>query len=269
MPKLEVLLPGGAYGTDQGIIGFCGVYLIEGSGKRVLVDPAHVGRRVVLEAALAQRGLTPSDIDLVILTHTHWDHVQNIDLFDRATILLHADERRYSQKPHRHDWATPQWTGTMLEMQPVEEVLDGMPIIPGVSILGMPGHSPGSIAVMVETDLGIGAITGDALHFAYVAQTRVNPLIFWDEEQSRKSIDRVLSSADVLYPGHDRPFRYRDGETEYVATHELTLFNLSPGMPGLTFDPDFKRPDWVMPGIEQQRLEESLAYPQGRARWGD
>jgi glyoxylase-like metal-dependent hydrolase (beta-lactamase superfamily II) len=266
MPKIDILLHGFLFSTDQGLPAFCGVFLIEGE-KRILVDPAHVGRRVVLEEALARRGLTPKDIDAVVLTHAHWDHVQNIDLFEHAPLLLHPDERRYSQKPHRHDWATPQWTGVILERQDVREIGDGGTIMPGVTVLEMPGHSPGSIAVMVDTDEGRAAITGDALHFAYVAKTRVNPLVFWDADQATRSIDRVLQAADVLYPGHDRPFRYRNGETEYVADLDITLLNIAADTPGVRFAPNFKREDWVMPGIEEQRLDETLTYPRGRQRW--
>ncbi len=105
--KIETLLPGVSFGTDSGTPAFCSVLLIEGE-KRALVDAAHVGRRTSLEAKLLERGLSPDDIDIVILTHAHWDHVQNIDLFRNAQILVHPDERRYSHHPHRNDWATPQ-----------------------------------------------------------------------------------------------------------------------------------------------------------------
>ena len=52
-PTIEVLLPGYGLGTDQGLAAFCSVVLIEaadadGTRKRLLVDPAHVGRRTFL-----------------------------------------------------------------------------------------------------------------------------------------------------------------------------------------------------------------------------
>src|SRR5688500_11211563 len=129
MPEVQTLLPGVNFGTNTGTPAFCSVFLIEGE-KRVVVDSAHVGRPTSLEAALQQRGLTPDDIDIVILTHAHWDHIQNIDLFRNAQILVHPDERLYSQAPHRNDWATPQWTGVMLETMPILEAGEGYEVMP-------------------------------------------------------------------------------------------------------------------------------------------
>src|SRR3974390_1959921 len=99
-PRIDVLLEGFGVNTGAGLAALCAVLLIEGpdrSGKltRILVDPAHVGRRTFLLEALASRGLGPRDIDMVVLTHAHWDHVQNIDVFDHAPLLVHPDERRY------------------------------------------------------------------------------------------------------------------------------------------------------------------------------
>jgi glyoxylase-like metal-dependent hydrolase (beta-lactamase superfamily II) len=258
VPKIDIVLPAHSISTTMGVIGFCGVFLIEGE-RRILVDPAHCGRRPFLEAALQQRGPKPTDIDLVVLTHAHWDHVQNIDVFDHAPLLLHPDERRYSHKPHRNDWATPQWTGLILERQDLREVGEGSKVMQGVTIMEMVGHSPGSIAVMVETDGGLAAITGDALHYASVALTGVNPLVFWDPEAASKSIERVVDAADVLYPGHDRPFKVANGKIEYTVPHELTLTSVGPETPGIQFVPDYVRPVWNMPGIgDDQQLDEGI-----------
>src|SRR5262245_58027100 len=161
--KIDTLLPGVSFGTDSGTPAFCSVLLIEGE-KRVLVDTAHVGRRTAIEAGLQERGLTPGDIDVVILTHAHWDPVQDIDLLRNAQILVHPDERRYSHHPHRNDWATPQWTGVMLETMPLLEAGEGYQVMPGMTIMYAPGHSPGSIGVVVETAVGKAVITGDAMH---------------------------------------------------------------------------------------------------------
>jgi len=121
-PTVEVLLQGYSLDTNVGLAGFCTVTLVEGvdangEHKRLLFDPAHVGRRVVLYDALARRGLGPRDIDAVVLSHSHWDHIQNIDVFSHAPILIHPYERRYSLEPHVNDWATPAWTGAILERQ--------------------------------------------------------------------------------------------------------------------------------------------------------
>ncbi|WP_158751337.1 MBL fold metallo-hydrolase [Streptomyces bicolor] len=259
MPTIDILLPGFAIDTDQGYPAFCGVFLVRGPDaagreRNIIVDAAHVGRRPFLRNALARHGLTAEQIDTVVLTHAHWDHVQNIDLFPRATLVLHPDERRYAHLPHANDWATPAWTGLLLEQLPVREVTDGEEIIPGVGVIGLPGHSPGSIGIIVQTEHGHAAITGDALHFAYVARTKRNPLVFWDADQAAHSIERVLTVSDLVYPGHDRPFRLTAaGDIEYLAPFELTVTGLRPDDDGLTFADASARPLWVMPGIQEQR----------------
>jgi N-acyl homoserine lactone hydrolase len=265
-PRIDVLLEGYGVNTNAGLAAFCAVIMIEGPDAtghltRILVDPAHVGRRTFLQDALAARDLTISDIDKVVLTHAHWDHVQNIDLFEHAPIYLHAEERVYSRRPHRNDWATPAWTSDMLERMVIEEIGEGDEIIPGVGIVGMPGHTVGSVGVTVDNADGTSLITGDALHYASVALTKDNPLVFWDDALARKSIDRALELADIIYPGHDQAFRMtEDGEIDYVRPFNLTITGATRDKPGLEFDPT-PRPAWTMPGAEEQaaRLEETRA----------
>ena len=254
MPKIDVLLQGSPMRTDVGVVGFCSVVLIEGQ-KRTLVDVGHVGRRLALQAALDQRGLKPADIDVVVMTHAHWDHSQNYDLFDHAPMLVHSYERKYAHRPHRNDWATPGWSGAMIEHHPtILEVDEGYEIEPGVRLMLTPGHSPGSISVLVETDDGVSVVTGDVLHYSNVALTRKNPLVFWNEEQATRSIERIVETADLIYPGHDRPFRVVNGEIEYLVPLQLTITGVNPDDPGVTFDTS-PRPVWIMPGVEEQTVE--------------
>jgi len=258
-PRIDILLHGFAFSTDQGLPAFCGVFLVEGADRdgrltRIVVDPAHVGRRVVLWESLAQRKLEPEEVDMVVLTHAHWDHIQNIDVFENAPVLLHPSERHYSWQPHKSDWATPQWTGAIIERMRVREVGEGTELIPGVGIIELPGHSPGSIGVTVDSDAGQCIITGDALHFASIALTKQNPLVFWNEQQARTSIDRVLDKADIIYPGHDQPFRLtKANRIEYVEPLKLTITGVTPQTPGLSFSME-SRPPWVMPGVDEPQV---------------
>jgi len=256
-PRIDVLLDGFAISTDTARMALCEVILIEGTSAngepvRILVDPAHVGRRTFLVEALASRGLTPANVDMVVLTHGHWDHAENIDVFAHAPLYLHPDERRYCGRPHPNDWATPAWTGDILERMEIHEIADGDELIPGVGVVDLPGHSAGSIGITVQDERGLSLIAGDALHSGPIALTRQLPLIFWNAGQAQSSIDRCLKMADVIYPGHDRPFRLAaDGQIEYLRPFSLTITGTLPGRPGLRFD-DTPRAPWVMPGLEDQ-----------------
>jgi glyoxylase-like metal-dependent hydrolase (beta-lactamase superfamily II) len=251
MPTLDVLLHGTSIRTDKGIAAFCSVVLVEGR-TRTLVDYGHVGRRNALIKALADRGLTPGDIDQTVVTHAHWDHVQNFDLWLDKPLLIHPDERRYAQVPHRNDWATPAWTGAMLEIHPdIVEVDEGYEIEPGVRIMATPGHTAGSNCVVVDTPDGTAVITGDVLHSASIALKGQCSAIFWNEAQARDSIARIMATADVIYPGHDRPFRIVDGKPQHLAELELEVSGLDPTSPLIRFT-NPTREEWVMPGIEDQ-----------------
>lgn len=257
MPTLHTILEGVNVGTEQGIIGFCGVILIRSDETTILFDTGHVGRRTVLEDALTKAGVATGDVDYVFLSHAHWDHVQNIDIFENAQFLMSPRELAYARKPHRNDWSTPQWTGAILDTVSIQEVDHGDVITTGVEVIGVPGHSPGSLALSVETGEGIACLAGDALHFASVAQTKKNPTVFWDDDLATESIERLVKRADVLYPGHDRPFRLLDdGTVEYMTPLNLTLSGVSddgatPRL-GVSFTPPGPVVPWIMPGIEEQ-----------------
>jgi glyoxylase-like metal-dependent hydrolase (beta-lactamase superfamily II) len=234
MPKMIELVDPVPVVADQGHIGFSAVQLIEGEDRhgqtrRLVVDSAHSGRRQHLVDALDKLGLTPLDIDYVMTTHAHWDHVQNHDLFLNASQLIHPDERRYAHAPAIDDWATPSWTGYVLEQLPTQEVGDGHEIFPGATIVDLTGHSIGSIGLAVETDQGLAVVAGDALHVSAVAITETNPLVFWDERAATRAIRRVKRMADVIYPAHDAPFRISaGGEIEFLRTIEMAVGGLTP-----------------------------------------
>ena len=224
-PKVETVLQGFTIGTTQGRVGFCAVTLIRGS-RNILVDAAHVGRRPLLTQRLAEMGLSPADIHVVFLTHAHWDHVLNVDVFPNAEFLIHPREREYVKHPHKNDWATPAYTSAVLESYNLREVKEGDKIDEGVTVLDTPGHTAGSMAVLADTAGGLTAICGDSVHNGWAARTGQPRLVFWDLEQGKESIRRVLGQADIIYPGHDRPFRFSGGKVRYEETTSIHIFDL-------------------------------------------
>ena len=261
-PKLDTLLQGYRIGTDHGDIAFCGVNLIEGTDEagvltRILVDTGHTGRRPALADELSRRGLDAADIDMVVCTHAHWDHIENLNMFERAQIVLHHRERRYITSPHRNDFACPDWINSLMETYQgrIREVEEGTRLLPGVEVVDAPGHSAGTIAVKVDTAEGTAVITGDSIQNSTVAKERRNALVFWSDELATRTIDKLVTIADVIYPGHDQAFRIdAQGNVEYVQEFRLTLTQTAPDQPGLAFDPSLELKQTIMPGIEEQRL---------------
>lgn len=148
MPQVDLVLEGWSVNMDQGRAAFCGVTLIRGT-KNILVDVAHVGRRANLIESLRKLGLQPSDIDTVVLTHSHWDHILHADVFKNAEFLLHPWEIEYAKAPHPQDWATPDYTWTILERCNIREIQEGDEVDDGVSVILTPGPTRGSISLVV------------------------------------------------------------------------------------------------------------------------
>ena len=257
-PRIDVVLGGYDLGTDQGLAALCSVVLIEapdadGTTRRILVDPAHVGRRRFLMDALAQRGLTPSDIDLVVLTHAHWDHVQNLDVFEHAPIYLHPVERRYAQRPHRNDWATPQWTGAIIERRTRARSPRARRAITGHR---RGGHA-GALAGQHRHHRAAGG--GPGRHHWRRPALRLHPE---NGDQPPGVLGRRCREAQHRAGGgagrRDLPrpestFRVaQSGEIEYLVPFKLTVNGIQPGMDGLVFPPPTQRVPWVMPGVEEQ-----------------
>jgi hypothetical protein len=105
----------------------------------------------------------------------------------------------------------------------------------------------------VEDEAGCRVVAGDVLQYATTALAGYNPVVFWDDEAATRSIHRVTGMADVIYPGHDRPFRLDNGRVRYEHSLELTLMGIDESSPGVEFD-ETPVSRFVMPGIDEQAL---------------
>ncbi|GAA1592676.1 hypothetical protein GCM10009789_53420 [Kribbella sancticallisti] len=222
-PKLTTLLNGYSLSTDQGNPAFCSIHLVESEGGRVLFDCGHAGRRRKLLEALSAQGLKPGDIDTVVLSHGHWDHVQNVDFFRQARVLLHADELKNLDAPPAEDLGTPRWAKAVLDGLDVQSTGEGDLLLPGVQVLDLPGHTPGSIGLAVTAESGITVLTGDAVPTAAVLRSRRASGRPYDAAKADASIARVASLAEIVCPGHDAPFRVGE-PLEYVVRPEPLVF---------------------------------------------
>lgn len=121
-----------------------------------------------IERALARLGVRPGDVNLVVNTHLHWDHCSNNEVFGNAEILVQRAELGHAAAPcaghHRaygiHPGAVPPFALCLDRVRP----LDGAAVVaPGVGVVPLPGHSPGSQGVHVRTGEGTFVITGDCV----------------------------------------------------------------------------------------------------------
>ena len=227
MPTVEVLAQGFSAATSEGGLAYCGVNLIRGE-HLTLVDVGYMARRELVVERLAAIGIRPEEVRRIVLTHAHWDHSLNLPFFPNAEVFLHTDEYEYSQQPHPNDWAMPAFIGDLLNRtKQITKLRDGDELEPGVRIMALPGHSPGSLAVLVENSEGIVGLVGDALPSRAAAMAPVPSarIVFWDEEEAERSARKVLDTCTLVFPGHDRPFRNSGPRFDYLYPQSLTLKN--------------------------------------------
>ena len=225
MPKLDVLTYGFALLSDQAMPGFSSISLLTLGNQHILVDTGPTSRRALLYEALRSRSLDPEDIDTVIQTHLHWDHCQNTDLFRNARILVHPKELDYNRNPNRNDMNASWIIANMLDKWKVELVSDGDSVAEGVSIIDTPGHTKGHISVVVEVDGEKILLAGDAMPDGGTVKRRLPYNVFWDVNDATESVEKMLDSSEVFYPGHDRPFRLDGEQISYL--HGPSHFEIS------------------------------------------
>ena len=228
MPEIEVLAQGFGIGGPEARISLCSITLIRGE-VNTLVDVGYQARRVLIVDRLAERGLTLADIGRVVLTHGHWDHTLNATMFPNAEVMIGDAEYEYVQHISPLDPATPLYLPDILKRaKKFTTVRDGDELESGVRVLNVPGHSPGSIAVLVQTAQGVAGMVGDALPSRNAAMAPVPSagLVFFDEEAAERSARKILDACSVVYPGHDRAFRKDGASFRYIEPQAIVLGGL-------------------------------------------
>jgi glyoxylase-like metal-dependent hydrolase (beta-lactamase superfamily II) len=161
------------------------------SDKNIIVDGGSFGFEKKIIAGLKQEGLTPNDIDIVILTHTHIDHTSNIGLFKNAKVYL--------KFLNTHSGMHQILKENMLYR---DELFDGTELAKDVSIIETPGHSPDHLSILIKTNKGKVVVCGDAISSEHAIDNEPNPKLLWGFDEYYKSRKKILDIADWLIFGH-------------------------------------------------------------------
>jgi len=199
------------------------VWLIRGEGREIVVDTGFsasmAAKRQRDHIRCPTEGLRLLDVDAakikdVVITHLHYDHVGNFDLFPAATLHLQDLEMNYATGRHM---GKPVFSGAY-EVEDVVGMVrrvfagrvrfhDGdAEIAPGVSLHLIGGHTMGLQVVRVATRRGWVVIASDASHFyANMEQVRPFPIVYSVADMV-EGYDRLRALADSpahIIPGHD------------------------------------------------------------------
>ena len=223
MARIDILMQGSGFRTNLVSLGICTIALIR-EKNNILVDTGHFGNRKQVLTALQRLDLSPSDIDEVILTHSHWDHSLNLELFRNATVFINSKELSYVNSVKGDDWATSISLGMIIQKMKTEIVKGDKVLSKDIKVIESPGHSPGHQAVLVRTGEGTALFTGDAMPTLRSYFRGLPDFITTTEEEARRSITKLKAlKPDVYYTGHDRPFHIIKGKPEYLSQSEIKI----------------------------------------------
>jgi len=213
------------------------MWYIRAGDKNVLIDSAieaedyrlshpafeHMPFKVVqsFTQALGSVGCIPDDIDIIIQTHLHLDHMYNSEKCHNAKIYVQEKELDFALKPH-----------PIFEIFYAREkirkldfkVINGDQIIlPGIEVMLAPGHTPGCQSVVVDTVKGKAFITGcctimDNFTTEKDSKKRVSPFathpaiapgIHTNLFDAYESVIKISRLADIIIPMHDSELSLR------------------------------------------------------------
>lgn len=181
--------------------------------QKLEVNPEHG-----LERAVRRAGIEPAEVTTVIFSHLHFDHCYHGEVFPRARFLVQQAELRYAVAPipwHRSHFEVG-LPGIQPPWFPVFDRIDAVDgdtaVLPGVSFVALPGHTPGSAGVTVRTKRGIHLLAGDTVSVVENwegggGQRHIAPGAY-DVIETFRSFEKMERIADVVLASHD--FRMLD-----------------------------------------------------------
>lgn len=177
----------------------CNTYVID-NGKRILIDPGHTRHFDHVAQELKALGLGLDDIDVVLCTHAHPDHIEGVDILKRAGAQFAM---------HQADWELTRAMLPAIGMSKRVDINDYTPdffLKSGDVRIGdielqvwhTPGHSPGSLCFYWPLNKVL--ISGDLVFKGGVGRT---DLPGGDSRQLKESIEHAASlPVASLLPGH-------------------------------------------------------------------
>ena len=221
MTKIDVLYNGFPGKASNTFLGWSSIILLRSEKRICLVDTGGHGARLWLLQALKDRGLSCADIDSVFLTHLHYDHTANVSLFPHAVFYLSRLEWEYA---NLQDDASVQ-EGVLPLLRSFKKTLlekDGEEVMPGVSFMLTPGHTPGSASLLLDGLEGKTAIVGDAIKNRVELITG-EVLQATNPEGSSRSIAKVKAIATRVLGGHDCALRIEGGSVVPEGENVITI----------------------------------------------
>ena len=178
------------------------ITLIKGK-YNLIVDTGNPTDKNTILRALRKEKLEPNNIDYVICTHGHSDHVSNNNVFPQATFIVSYDISKGDEYTF-HNFA---------KQGPYK-------IDDDIEIVYTPGHTKQDITVVLKTPHGIVSVTGDL----FESEKDLSDDQLWRQfseypEEQQISRRKILEVSDYIVPGHGDIFEVKKSLV-YPAKHE-------------------------------------------------
>ncbi|WP_109471982.1 N-acyl homoserine lactonase family protein [Ornithinimicrobium cavernae] len=199
-------------------------WVVRNSRRTIVVDTGFTpevgeprGRvmTVPVPDGLARVGVDPETVDTVVITHGHYDHTGNVNLFPNARVVMSSRELDFWSGPiaRREIFAHAVEPGDITYLRQVEEagrlqrmagVID---VAPGVTAVEVGGHTPGELIVLVDGEGGEVLLASDAVHYYDEVDLDRPFLMVHDLERMYQAFDVISGLAKregIAYvAGHD------------------------------------------------------------------
>jgi N-acyl homoserine lactone hydrolase len=156
-------------------------------------------------------GLAPDDVDLVVISHLHFDHAGGAQLFPKSELVVQRDEYAYAHYPasffesfyYRKNFDLPGYRWRLLD--------GDTELMPGVTALRTDGHTPGHQSLLVDLpETGPVILAADSCYWQeHIDKERV-PGVVWNPTLALHSIKKLKTIARLtgarIFPGHDPNF---------------------------------------------------------------
>ncbi len=223
--KITTLFGGfGGRLSNNFYLGLGSIALIQGGKHNILVDTGSAAfREAFVRGFLTPYGLSFDDIDYVLLTHLHFDHAGCVDFYPKATFVLSKEEWTFQNNVECKDPNLAEACLAPLRVFKKKLVsFDGEKILPGITAIMTPGHTPGCVSYLLTQGDERILFTGDAVKNRGELQSG-EVMLTANSAQSAESIKKIASIATRILPGHDGWITLKDGAVIAEGGNDLVI----------------------------------------------